>query len=62
MIQQQLKHERLVLKLSLQDVADLVGTSTGVIWKWENDKRCPSLSNVEKWANALGYEVVLHKL
>lgn len=57
----QLKYSRIDQDLSVRDLAYPLGFSTASICFWENDKRDPSLSNFIKWANALGWSVVIEK-
>lgn len=48
-----LKHARLLLGLSLREVADLAGVSEGYISKLENDRVRPSLATLHRLANGL---------
>jgi transcriptional regulator with XRE-family HTH domain len=53
-----MKAHRIAQNMSLQEVADLIGTSKSYVWELE-DGRCknPSLSMVKKIANMFGYTV-----
>ena len=42
-----LKELRLDRKLTQMDVANAVGVSFGIISKWENSKRQPTLENIK---------------
>ena len=46
---------------SQKDIADQIGVSKEIIGKWENGKRGMTLKNAVKYANALGYKLVLKK-
>ena len=40
-------------------VAELIETSGAAIADWEAGRHEPKVSSLEKWANALGYEIEL---
>ncbi len=55
---EKMKAHRIAQNMSLQEVADIIGTSKSYIWELE-DGRCknPSLWMVKKLANMFGYTV-----
>lgn len=53
-------------KLSFMDVAKKMGVSKSQVWSYENytdafNGRLPTLWSAMKWADALGYEIILKK-
>ena len=58
----ELRTIRLEQKLSQDAVACSLGyNATSAISNWESGNRAPSLGNLTKWADALGYELKLEK-
>jgi len=55
-----LREIRIEKGLSQEAVASLSGFGLNQIWNWENHQTCPTLANVIRWADALGYEFDLH--
>ena len=53
-----LREGRLLLGLTLGGVGQTVGVSDAAILRYEQGKSRPSAAVLEKWAKALGYEVV----
>ncbi|MFH1648444.1 MAG: recombinase family protein [Patescibacteria group bacterium] len=50
-----LKKKRLDLKLSQKEAAQKIGTSEPTLYNWENNRATPSLSNLPKIIEFLGY-------
>lgn len=46
-------------KLTRQEIADRMGTHQETIWRYETDRNDPRISVLERWADTLGYEIVL---
>ena len=55
-----LREIRIERGMSQEAVATLSGFSLNQIWNWEHHQTCPTLANVIRWADALGYEFDLH--
>ena len=55
-----LREIRIEKGMSQEAVASLSGFGLIQIWNWEHYKTCPTLANVIRWADALGYEFDLH--
>lgn len=58
----QLKDERIKQQISLQALAERIGTTKSNLWKWEEVKGTPSFRNATKWVHALGYHVTINRL
>ena len=41
------------------ELSEKIGVTRGAVWLWFNDGRTPSINYVEKWADAIGYKVVI---
>jgi len=55
-----LKGRRLALELSQRDVAARVdGLRQAEISAWETGRMQPTLANIDRWASALGCEIVV---
>ena len=50
-----IRKKRLDLGLLQKDVANIIGTTESTIWNWENNYVSPSLSNIPKIIEFLGY-------
>lgn len=60
---EQLKCERLRRGLTMQQLAESIGRkSYQSIWKWESRTQDPGISNLRRWAAALGYRILLAPL
>lgn len=46
--------------LTIDDLAADAEVSLNKLWQWEHKKQFPSLPNLVKWADALGYHFDLH--
>lgn len=55
-----LREIRIEKGLSQEAFAKLSGFGLNQIWNWEHHQTCPTLANVIRWADALGYEIDLH--
>ena len=55
-----LREIRIEKGMSQEAVAALSGFGLNQIWNWEHHQTCPTLANVIRWADALGYEIDLH--
>ena len=55
-----LREIRIEKGMSQEAVASLSGFGLNQIWNWENHQTCPTLANVIRWAEVLGYEIDLH--
>lgn len=55
-----LKEIRLERGLTCADVAGIMDTTNEMIARWERGDNVPSLTFLERWADALGYEFDLH--
>jgi len=54
-----LKEIRLEKGLTCADVAGIMDTTNEIIARWERGDNAPNLTSLERWANALGYELEL---
>lgn len=54
-----LREIRIEKGMSQEAVAALSGFGLNQIWNWENNQTCPTLANVIRWADVLGYELEL---
>jgi len=54
-----LREIRIEKGLSQEAVAALSGFGLNQIWNWEHHQTCPTLANVIRWADVLGYELEL---
>lgn len=55
-----LREIRIEKKITLVELARDLGTSYSNIADWERGVHEPKISSLEKWADALGYEIDLH--
>lgn len=60
-IVEQLTEARRWQGLSLRAVADRADTGVSNVHNWEHSAKAPSITNLRKWARALGYDLVLVK-
>lgn len=54
-----LRAARLNLKLKQSEVAKKIGVSPQQLNHWENSIRSPRLDQIDAWARAIGYKVIL---
>ena len=54
-----LREIRIEKALTQAQLATMVGTSPTIISEWENYRADPLLTSLERWADALGYELDL---
>lgn len=57
----QLRHIRRESQLTQQEVGRRMGVTKEAICQWETGARTPSPSNIARWAEALGVEIVLQE-
>ena len=55
-----LREIRIEKALTQAQLATMVGTSPTIISEWENYRADRLLTSLERWADALGYELDLH--
>jgi len=56
-----LRRKRVDLGLSLVEVDELIGSTTGQVGKWECYDRRPTVFFASCWAEALGMEIYVRK-
>ena len=55
-----LRQIRLEKNITLAELSTAIDTWPKTISEWENSKVSPMLNSLERWVNALGYELDLH--
>lgn len=55
-----LRQIRLEKNITLAELSTAIDTWPKTISEWENNKVSPMLNSLERWVNALGYELDLH--
>jgi transcriptional regulator with XRE-family HTH domain len=57
-----LRAERLDRGLSMRQAGELIGNETyASIYNWESEKTSPTLRSLRRWADSLGFDVVLRR-
>jgi hypothetical protein len=57
-----LRTERLDRGLSMREAGELIGNETyASIYNWESEKTSPTLRSLRRWADSLGFDVVLRR-
>ena len=54
------REKRRTLRLTLQELAAVVGVSTSTIHGWESGRSAPRGPNALRWADALGIKAKAH--
>ena len=57
----QIKAEQKAQKITNEKMAELIGSSTQVMWAWFKRKKTPRYANLLKMAEVLGCDIVLVK-
>ena len=55
-----LRQIRLEKNITLAELSTAIDTWPKTISEWENSKVSPMLNSLERWVNALGYDLDLH--
>lgn len=55
----QLKERRLYLRLTIEQLAHIIGVSDKILGKWERQDVIPNMQNFEAWCNALDVNIIL---